>query len=103
MKREIRGILAVAVLGMAGCQDLNVTNENLPDTQRALQEPSAVETVIKSAFGRWWIINTNGNTHPYYSVAASEMASTQILRQMQPSYAPRQSLKNGPVADEVWI
>src|SRR5687767_14374709 len=92
MQNHLRGILAGAVLvAMTGCQDLNVVNENLPDTQRALQEPSAVETVIKSAFGRWWVINTNGDTHPYYPVVASEMASTQILRQMQPSYEPRQS------------
>jgi hypothetical protein len=103
MKTHFRGILAGAVFVTAGCQDLNVVNENLPDTQRALEEPSAVETVIKSAFGRWWVINTNGDTHPYYSVVASEMASTQILRQMQPSFEPRQSFKNDPVADEVWI
>jgi hypothetical protein len=88
---------------MAGCQDLDVVDENLPDTERALREPAEVETVIRSAFPTWRGTLNNADMGVYLMIMSSEIASTNIVRQIQPSFEPRQGLKNDPVADEVWI
>jgi hypothetical protein len=105
MTKHAKKLLGLALLscGVLACQDLNVTNENLPDTERALLEPAEVERVITSAFNIWWRIQSGGDIWPYYPVISSEMARTSLLRQFQPSAEPRVQLKNDPVADEVWI
>lgn len=46
--------IVLAVAGLAACQDLNVTNSNNPDRDRATAQPAAVEALISSAFGLWW-------------------------------------------------
>jgi hypothetical protein len=98
-------ILAAALLsvGLSACQDLDVVNENLPDSERALQQPAAVEEVIRSAFPIFFRLHTSGDIWPYYPVIANEFARTALFRQFQPSAEPRVMLKNDPLADEVWI
>ncbi|MGH7469462.1 MAG: hypothetical protein ACRENP_16040 [Longimicrobiales bacterium] len=105
MRTYKRSILAFALLsvGLSACQDLDVVNENLPDTERALQQPAAVEEVIRSAFPIFFRLHTNGDIWPYYPVIANEFARTSLFRQFQPSAEPRVMLKNDPLADEVWI
>jgi hypothetical protein len=99
-------VIAAALFSVAlvGCQDLDVVNENLPDTERALQQPSAVEEVIKSSFPIFFGIHGNStDIFGYYPVIANEFARTSVVRQFQPSAEPRVMLKNDPLADEVWL
>jgi hypothetical protein len=104
MSHYMRALLpAAAIVLSAGCQELGVVNENNPDTARALEEPAAVESVIKSSFPIWYRINTNAEMVAYFPAVGSETATTAILRQILPSFEPRQGFKNDPVADEVWI
>jgi SusD/RagB-like outer membrane lipoprotein len=99
--------IAAAILfsaGLSGCLDLDVVNENNPDITRALQQPAAVEEVIRSAFPIWYRLHgNNSDIFNYYPIISSEMSRTGLLRQMQPSLEPRVAFKNDPVADEVWI
>ena len=48
---------AALVVGLAGCEeltDLDVVNENAPDAERALSNPTDVEALIGGAFATWW-------------------------------------------------
>jgi SusD/RagB-like outer membrane lipoprotein len=103
-KMERVGAALLLASCISACQDLTVVNENNPDITRALQQPTAVEDVIRSSFPIWFRLHTAGSDiWAYYPVIASEMARTDQLRQMQPSLEPRIAFKNDPVSDEVWI
>ena len=107
MRRNTIAIVATALSGfvLGACQDLNVVNENLPDTERALQQPSAVEEVIKSSLPIFYGAATSNSQDiwGYYPIIANEFARTAVVRQFQPSAEPRVALKNDPLADEVWL
>ena len=94
------GLLSCALLA---CQDLDVVYENLPDTERALREPPEVEQVIRSAFSIWRGPFNNADFGIYVMLISNEIASTNVIRQIQPSFEPRLGLNNDPVSDEVWI
>src|SRR5262245_37349996 len=101
-KTFLAPVMLVALV--AACQDLDIVNENLPDTERALTQPSAVEEVIKSSFPTFY--GTHGNNTDiwgYYPIIANEFARTSVVRQFQPSAEPRVMLNNDPLADEVWL
>jgi hypothetical protein len=109
MRKCMRGVLALTLaVSTSACLDLDVVNENLPDTKRALGEPGAVEQVIRSSF-RIWYDRLHGNTASaqdiwgYYPEIAGENTRTQIIRNIQPTLEPRVVLKNDPEAEEVWI
>jgi hypothetical protein len=98
--------LSVALLAVtfAACQDLEVPNENQPDTERALLQPAAVEEVIKSSFPLFYNIHGgSSDIYYYYPALANEFSHTSLLRQFQPGAEPRVMLKNDPLADEVWL
>jgi hypothetical protein len=50
----IRGLGAVALLAVWGCQSLDVTNPNLPDKKRALGDPASVEALGAGAIQTWF-------------------------------------------------
>jgi hypothetical protein len=109
MRKYLQGVLALGIAAsMTACQDLNVVNENLPDTDRALGEPAEVEQVIRSSFNIWYN-RLHGNTDAgqdiwgYYPEVASENSRTTLIRSIQPTLEPRVALKNDPEANEVWI
>jgi hypothetical protein len=109
MRRYMKAVMAVALAAStSACLDLNVTNENLPDTDRALGEPGAVEQVIRSSF-RIWYDRMHGNTAvaqdiwAYYPEMAGENTRTQVIRNIQPTLEPRVAMKNDQEAEEVWI
>jgi hypothetical protein len=103
--RSIRKALRIGLLPCAllACQDLDVVYENLPDTERALREAPEVEQVIRSAFSIFRGPFNNADFGRYVSIISSEVASTVVFRQIQPSFEPRLGLNNDPVSDEVWI
>jgi hypothetical protein len=51
-RRAMAGFLVV--LGAAGCTDLDVTNPNAPDSDRALRLAGDVESLISGSFLQWW-------------------------------------------------
>ena len=77
MRKTNGALLALVLSGAVGaCQDLNVTDENLPDTERALGEPAAVETVIKSAFQIWFdYLHNYQDIYYWFPMIADEMTS----------------------------
>lgn len=56
------GVLAgsAALLVSSACADLNVTNPNNPDIERALASPADVQSVAVSSLNSWYLASTNG-------------------------------------------
>lgn len=67
----MRKLIPVLLLAVAACQDLNVTNPNLPDRVRATANPLATETFISSSFRTAWQVMGHDD---YPSWALSTMA-----------------------------
>ena len=95
--RRILPILALSAL--AGCQDLTVSNPNLPDRIRATQQPTAAESFVATSFRTWWPV---GGHDDYPSWAFSTMAHEVTsgfadFGQLELSAEPRSSWNNSPV------
>lgn len=76
MKKYTFKIFTVLVGGLfllAGCQDLDVTNPNNPDTERALASASDVESLVGSQYQQWW--NTQKN-YPAMTLSVMGNSST---------------------------
>ncbi len=58
--RSLRFLGVTAALLAAGCQDLEVTNPNNPDRDRATSQPGDVQTLVASSFTTFWPM-TQGN------------------------------------------
>jgi hypothetical protein len=91
-------ILAAALL-TAACQDLAITNPNLPDRSRATQQPAAVESFVATSFRTWWPV---GGQDDYPSWAFSTMAREITsgfadFGQLELSAEPRAAWNNSPV------
>lgn len=69
----LTGILAVA--GTA-CADLDVTNLNDPDRERAISTPGDVEALISGAFQTWWGATHYSSPSSALSVAADSHSSS---------------------------
>lgn len=106
MKNLRTGTLVLAVIAVTttACQDLEVTNLNLPDTERALSTPDAVQVVIESAFSIWWArMHNDSYIYNYFPEIADEFTRTTVYNGVQPSFEPRLPLNNDPEAPSVWI
>jgi hypothetical protein len=103
-KHSIRLLAAVALLGAAACQDLEVTYQNLPDTRRVLATPDAIETVIRSSFAIWWRgLHNRADIYNYFPDAADETTRGIVLRGIYPGVEPRVRFPNGPEDATIWI
>ncbi len=92
----------VAALGLAfaiiGCQDLNITNPNEADRQRALRNPSDVEALIASAWIPYWQ-RTQVQGNPYHALnAISGVMTTSVADNAAfvLSVIPRPRFDNNP-------
>ena len=54
MTRFMRASSLLAVLALAGCGSLEVTNPNAPDAKRALSDPAALEAVAGGTMRTWF-------------------------------------------------
>jgi hypothetical protein len=55
MKHRTITVLAAALLvGASACADLDVTNPNAPDRERALEDAGDLESLISGSFNAWW-------------------------------------------------
>ena len=85
-------------LGVAACQDLDVSNLNAPDQSRALSSPNDVESLIRGGFQSWYSqIEHAGGFYPAasFSTMADEMtASWGNFGMQQASSEPRAAYPN---------
>ncbi len=105
MKTNVTRYLAVAaLLGVAACQDLEVTNQNLPNTERVLATPDAIEAVVRSSFNIWWTnLHGRGDVYNYFPDAADETSRSLIVRGFIPAAVPRVRMPNGAEDNPIWI
>lgn len=88
---------ALLLFGAAGCADLDVTNPNDPDRQKALATAGDVESLIAGAYNTWY----NGTYHWVNALGWSN-ASFQSIGTManagnlEASGIPRQAIPNDP-------
>jgi hypothetical protein len=61
MFKKLAVVGTLALFGATGCADLEVTNPNAPDAQRALSTPGDIESLVAGAYNTWF----NG-TYTYY-------------------------------------
>lgn len=73
--RILRSILApAAMLSVAACAELDVTNTNNPDIARALASPEDVAKIAKSSVNSWYLASTY--FEPYMMLQVAADAST---------------------------
>jgi hypothetical protein len=53
MNKPTSALAALLLMGMAGCVDLDVVNQNDPDAGRTLRTPRDIEALIAGAYSRW--------------------------------------------------
>lgn len=76
---SIKRILAVAgmvALTSSACVDLEVTNLNAPDRERALSTPGDVEALITGAYRTWWFSQHGWAPGPALGVGADQHTSS---------------------------
>lgn len=100
MKSRLLAAAAAALaLGAVACQDLEVTNPNKPDRERAAQQATSVESFVSTSFRTFYPTSGHGN---YPSWAMSTMADEITsgfadFGQLEPSALPRSAWNNSPV------
>jgi hypothetical protein len=91
-------ILALAA-AFSGCVDLAITNPNLPDRNRATQQPIAAESFVSSAFRTWWPV-AGYDDYPSWALATMAQEITSGFAdfgQLETSALPRTAWNNSPV------
>jgi hypothetical protein len=98
-KRALLALLATGVL--AGCQDLEVPNQNAPDRIRALSQPGDVETLVVSTWrDKWGRIHNSASSVNTLPLIADEMSGTYANNAaLELSSEPRVPLNNNPTSD----
>lgn len=100
-QKRLRLLALLPILGFAlvSCQDLAVTNPNLPDALRATQQPTAAETFVASAFRTWWPV-AGHDDYPAWAFSTMAMEITSGFAdfgQLELSAIPRTPWNNSPV------
>jgi hypothetical protein len=95
----MRYLLAAAALTLAGCQELEVTNPNEPDRERATKQPTAAESFVASSFRTWWPVAGHDDYPAWvFSTVAREITSGFAdFGQLETSAEPRSAWNNSPV------
>ena len=67
MKRYVLGVL-VGALGLAGCQELVVPNENSPSIDQVFNNAEDLESAIGTSFRIVWGVSQGARTNSTYPV-----------------------------------
>jgi hypothetical protein len=96
-----RALALVLLVVLAGCLDLQVTNLNNPDRDRALDNPSDVETLIASSWFPYWNrTQVQGSVyHPMTAIAGLHITSVANNAGLLLSDIPRPQYDNNPVSE----
>ncbi len=91
-------VVALGVL-LSGCQDLDVANPNLPDRERATQQPVSTESFVASSFRTFWPVSGHDDYPSWaFSTMAREITSGFAdFGQLETSAEPRVAWNNSPV------
>lgn len=97
LKTTLLAVIA-GLVGLAGCQDLDVENPNAPDREAALATPGDVESLIGGAYLNYFNYAQQFNGHgPALSVATDEhTASWGNFGMKQFGNEPRLEIDNNP-------
>ena len=95
----MRRLIPILALAVVGCQELEVTNPNLPDKNRANQQPTATEAFVAGAFRTWWPVAGHDDYPSWaFSTMAREVTSGFAdFGQLELSAEPRSSWNNSPL------
>jgi hypothetical protein len=98
-QNRLRLLLPMLALSLTSCQELAVTNPNLPDALRATQQPTAAESFVSSAFRTWWPVAGHDDYPSWvFSTVAMEITSGFAdFGQLETSAIPRTAWNNSPV------
>jgi hypothetical protein len=103
------GICTAAIALAGACVDLDVTNLNDPDRERALSSASDVEALISGGFQAWWATAHYSYPGPAMSTAADAHSSSWGNWGMRDAgWEPRKAYNNDPaysynnVAETPW-
>jgi len=74
---EIVGL--VALVFVAGCDSLNISNPNDPDRRRALSDPNSIPSIAVGAFQTWYLTTQGGfGEDQYPALTISVMARSHV-------------------------
>lgn len=97
MRRVLFGVSCALALSVAltGCQELETTNTNLPDIERAFSEPGDVENLIAGSFQNWMsATHWNEPSQALITMADASSCSWGNFGMRDMSSEPRQTLVN---------
>ncbi len=104
------GICAAVAVAAGACVDLEVTNLNDPDRERALASGTDVESLISGGFQAWWQTSHHSYPAAALSTAADAHSSSWGNWGMRDSgWEPRKSYNNDPaysynnLAESPWL
>ena len=90
-------LLVAALALLAGCADLEVTNLNDPDRERAISSASDVEALISGGFQSWWVVaHHNYPGSPLSTAADAHSSSWGNWGMRDAGWEPRRALNNDP-------
>lgn len=98
-QNRLRALVPLLALALTSCQELAVTNPNLPDALRATQQPTAAESFVSSAFRTWWPVGGHDD-YPSWAFSTMAMEITSGFAdfgQLETSAIPRTAWNNSPV------
>ena len=94
---KILALTGLVAMAATACADLEVTNLNDPDRQRAITTPGDVETLIAGAFTNWWAVAHYSYPSCALAVAADSHSSSWGNWGMRDSgWEPRKPFNNDP-------
>lgn len=96
------GVIAVAVaIAAVACQDLDVTNPNEPDRERALQQGTDVEATVAGNWQTLWArLHNSASTYNALPNIADEMTATYANEaSLELSSEPRIAYNNSPISN----
>ncbi|MDE2804173.1 MAG: hypothetical protein OXN18_03400 [Gemmatimonadota bacterium] len=93
---RVAGLAAITTLSGA-CVDLDVTNLNDPDRERAIASPTDVESLISGGYQSWWSVSHYSYPAAALSTAADAHSSSWGNWGMRDSgWEPRKAYNNDP-------
>jgi len=109
IKKRYSMVGAAALVLIGGCNDLNVTNPNNPDIERALSSPEDVQALSVSTLNTWYL-NATTIEDPHMQSVTSDVTSANFgnfgmrFNNLEPRIAFNNSSANNDrfVVEEAW-
>jgi hypothetical protein len=97
--RKVKISLCITAFAFAGCQELEVTNPNAPDRERATQQPTAAESFVATSFRTWWPVSGHDDypAWAFATMAGDVTSGFADFGQLEVSAVPRSAWNNSSV------